>query len=43
MKIIGIKNIDDTLVISLGTKLPDTVSEDLYLYIDTLDNYTKRN
>ena len=43
MKIIGIKNIDDTLVISLDTKLPDTVSEDLYLYIDTLDNYTKRN
>lgn len=43
MEINGVLIVDDTLVITLDTKLPDTVSEDLYLYIDTLDNYAKRN
>ena len=43
MKIIGINIENGILSINLDTKLPETVQEDLYLYIDTLDNYSNRN
>lgn len=43
MKIIGINIENGIPLINLDTKLPETVQEDLYLYIDTLDNYSNRN
>ena len=43
MKIIGINIENGILSINLDTKLPEIVQEDLYLYIDTLDNYSNRN
>lgn len=43
MKIIGINIENGILSINIDTKLPEIVQEDLYLYIDTLDNYSNRN
>lgn len=44
MKIIGLHVTDNnTLTVTLDTKLPEVVSEDLYLYIDALNNYKNRN
>lgn len=43
MEIIGINVIDSSLAVTVDTRIPETVSENLYLYIDTLDNYTKRS
>ena len=43
MKIIRINIENGILSINLDTKLPEIVQEDLYLYIDTLDNYSNRS
>ena len=43
MKITGITIVKDTLVVALAPKIPDSVDSDLYLYIDTLNNYSNRS
>lgn len=40
MKIIGITLVKHNIVVELDTKIPDSVDSNLYLYIDTLNNYT---
>lgn len=40
MKITGITIVKDNIVVELDTKIPDSVDSDLYLYIDTLNNYS---
>lgn len=40
MKIIGITLVKHSIVVELDTKIPDSVDSNLYLYIDTLNNYT---
>lgn len=43
MKITGITIVKDNIVVELDTKIPDSVDSDLYLYIDTLNNYSNRS
>lgn len=43
MKIAGITIVKDNIVVELDTKIPDSVDSDLYLYIDTLNNYSNRS
>lgn len=43
MKITGITLVKHNIVVELDTKIPDSVDSNLYLYIDTLNNYTNRN
>lgn len=43
MKIIGITLVKHNIVVELDTKIPDSVDSNLYLYIDTLNNYTNRS
>ena len=43
MKIIGITLLKHNIVVELDTKIPDSVDSNLYLYIDTLNNYTNRS
>lgn len=43
MKITGITIVKDKIVVELDTKIPDSVDSDLYLYIDTLNNYSNRS
>ena len=43
MKIIGITLVKHNIVVGLDTKIPDSVDSNLYLYIDTLNNYTNRS
>lgn len=43
MKITGITIVKDNIVVELDTKIPDSVDSNLYLYIDTLNNYSNRS
>lgn len=43
MKIIGITLVKHNIVVELDTKIPDSVDSNLYLYIDTLNNYSNRS
>lgn len=43
MKITGITIVKHNIVVELDTKIPDSVDSNLYLYIDTLNNYTNRS
>lgn len=43
MKITGITIVKDSIIVELDTKIPDSVDSDLYLYIDTLNNYSNRS
>lgn len=43
MKITGITIVKHNIVVELDTKIPDSVDSNLYLYIDTLNNYSNRS